>query len=102
MKNLFNYFKRRKRLTEDRKIVINPADFKTGEIYKMDPGYYTKNPYYIKIKEVNTFGIETMIPGQHSLKIEFGSLTWSYQIPRMTYMGIGEKYEKLIYNQRLD
>ena len=102
MKNPFNFLKRKLKVIEYSVTMKNPSDFHAGEIYKMTPGYYTKKPYFVRIKSVGTFHIETEIPLHHSLRMPFPSLTWDYQIPRMTYAGIGKGYDKLLYNQKLD
>jgi len=105
MKNPFTVLKRKKR-SDAKRAVSNltgrtPADFKIGEVYKMSPGCYTKNPYYIIISGTGIGFIETYIPGHHLLLIKYPSLTWEYQIPRMTFVGIGLGYKKYIHNQEL-
>ena len=102
MKALFNFFKRKKQTIKEVITSRTPTDFKTGEIYQMSAGYYTKHPYYVKIVGVSRHAIRTDIPGEHSSKIDFPSATWDYQVKRMTYIGMGDKYEKLLYNQKLD
>jgi hypothetical protein len=80
----------------------NPSNFRTGEIYRMKPGYYTTKPYFVEILEVGTFHITTNIPEHHSLRIEFPSLTWDYHIPRMSlYAGPGSS-RRVLFNQKLN
>lgn len=80
-----------------------PIDFKVGMVIKMEPGYYTTEPYYVLIKEVTSTGITTTIPGYHDMKIDQISdwRTWEYQVARMTVVGNEETHGGLLYNQEL-
>ena len=69
------------------KSILPLSKFKVGQIYKMEPGYYTKNPYYIEIVHVDKESIVTYIPGHHSLHMKEFSGTWNYQTKRMTLVG---------------
>jgi len=65
---------------------MKPTDFKIGEIYKMavaSRSHVTK-PYFVIIKDVGVDYIETYIPGNHSLRIDYPSGTWYYQTARMS------------------
>jgi len=77
-----------------------PHNFKKGEIYKMAVASrsYVKTPYFVIINDVGKNFIETCIPEHHSLKIDYPSGTWDYQIPRMTLV-TKEEDKKLLYNQ---
>lgn len=79
-----------------------PKDFKVGDVYKMSVASrsHVKSPYYVIIKQVTEDFIETDIPGEHSLRIRFGSPEWSYHIPRMTRIGNDAKSVKLIKGQK--
>ncbi len=85
-------------------IYKEPDDFKKGEIYKMLVACrsYVKKPYYIIIKDVGKDYITTYIPGARSVKIQYPSGTWNYQIPRMVRMGNNLLATVLLYNQKLN
>jgi hypothetical protein len=106
-----NYIERRlnsKYNEEDNSILYktephyNIHDFTDGLIVKMRPGYYTKNSYYVGIKDVSFTSITTYIPNHHDLIIEVDSGTWNYQVNRMKIIGHIMQYGHLLYNQKLD
>jgi hypothetical protein len=79
------------------------SDLEVGTIVKMNPGYYTKKPYFILIKKVTNTGITTTIPGKHDLELDMikDKKTWLYQTSRMEIIGNESEYGHLLINQKL-
>ena len=76
---------------------MKPSDFTIGDIYKMNVASrsHVLKPYYVIIKNVTDYYIETLVPGEHSLKIHINTFEWGYHIPRMERI-IGYKNGKIL------
>jgi hypothetical protein len=81
--------------------MLKPSDFKTSQVYRMNVASrsHVKSPYYVCIKLVGKDFIETYIPGEHSLRINYPSEEWNYHIPRMEFIGDNEESRNLLFNQ---
>lgn len=81
--------------------------FAAGQILKMDVASrsHVSQPYYVEVLEYNPYAKDgevkmvTNIPGKHSCKMIVGS-NWEYHLPRMTVVGMKEKYGHLLNNQK--
>lgn len=78
--------------------------FSVGMVIKMEPGYHTKNPYYVEVIEADLFKnrIVTSIPGEHELEISEANGNWEYHIKRMSAVGTTRTHSHLLHNQPLD
>lgn len=97
--SLFGWFGVNKQLPILR---LSHSDFAPGLIIKMNPGCYTKHPYYVEVITVEQDYIITNIPSHHQCKIRVNSYEWDYHIPRMTIIGNKSEFGHLLYNQPLD
>lgn len=90
----------------ERTPTVRENQFEVGQIIKMSPGYYTKNPYYVEVVYYNPTAKEgqvkmtTNIPGHHKLDMRIGN-NWEYHYRRMTIVGDKSKHEHQLRNQDL-
>ena len=83
------------------------SGFREGQILRMEPGYYTRKPYYVEVlyfdndaHKEGSVKMITSIPGHHKCQMRIGC-GWEYHHKRMTIIGYKSEFGYLLKNQSL-